>query len=114
MKVLVINCGSSSLKYQLIDSESEQVLAKGLCERIGTDGVLTHQPDGGEKKKENIPMPNHTVAVQLVLNKLVDAEVGVISSLNEIDAVGHRVVHGGDKFAGSVLLNEEIIAEIES
>ena len=114
MKVLVINCGSSSLKYQLIDSESEQVLAKGLCERIGTDGVLTHQPDGGEKKKENIDMPNHTVAVQLVLNKLVDAEVGVISSLNEIDAVGHRVVHGGDKFAGSVLLNEEIIAEIES
>ena len=109
MKVLVINCGSSSLKYQLIDSETEKVLAKGLCERIGTDGILTHQPEGMEKKKENVSMPNHTVAVQLVLDKLVDSQVGVIKSLSEIDAVGHRVVHGGDKFAGSVLLNEDII-----
>ena len=114
MKVLVINCGSSSLKYQLIDSETEKVLAKGLCERIGTDGILTHQPEGMEKKKENVSMPNHTVAVQLVLDKLVDSQVGVIKLLSEIDAVGHRVVHGGDKFAGSVLLNEDIIREIES
>ena len=114
MKVLVINCGSSSLKYQLIDSETEKVLAKGLCERIGTDGILTHQPEGMEKKKEHVSMPPHTVAVQLVLDKLVDSQVGVIKSLSEIDAVGHRVVHGGDKFAGSVLLNEDIIREIES
>lgn len=114
MKVLVINCGSSSLKYQLIDSQSEEVLAKGLCERIGTDGVLTHQPAGGEKVKEEAAMPNHTVAVQLVLNKLVDEKVGVIKELSEIDAVGHRVVHGGDKFASSVVLNEETIKEIES
>ena len=115
MNILVINCGSSSLKYQLINSDSEAVLAKGLCERIGIDGsLLTHTPAGKDKVKIETPMPNHTVAVQLVLDKLVDSQVGVIKSLSEIDAVGHRVVHGGDKFAGSVLLNEDIIREIES
>lgn len=114
MKVLVINCGSSSLKYQLIDSESEKVLAKGLCERIGIDGsAITHQPDGGEKVKTEVDMPNHTVAVKLVIDKLTDKEVGVISSLEEIDAVGHRIVHGGEKFAGSVVITEEVIKAIE-
>lgn len=114
MNVLVINCGSSSLKYQLINSEKEEVLAKGLCERIGIEGsAIIHQPEGGEKKKTEIAMPNHTVAVQLVIEKLTDSEVGVINSLGEIDAVGHRLVHGGEKFSGSVLLTEEILQEIE-
>lgn len=114
MKVLVINCGSSSLKYQLIDSESEKVLAKGLCERIGIDNsAITHQPDGGEKVKTEVDMPNHTVAVKLVIDKLTDKAVGVISSLDEIDAVGHRIVHGGEKFAGSVVITEEVIKTIE-
>ena len=88
MNVLVINCGSSSLKYQLINSESEEVLAKGLCERIGIDGsAITHQPAGGEKVKTEVDMPNHTVAVKLVIDKLTDAEAGVIKSLDEIDAI---------------------------
>lgn len=114
MKVLVINCGSSSLKYQLIDSESEKVLAKGLCERIGIDGsAITHQPEGGNKVKTEIDMPNHTVAVKLVIEKLTDKEVGVISSLEEIDAVGHRIVHGGERFAGSVVITDEVIKAID-
>lgn len=114
MKILVINCGSSSLKYQLIDSGTEEVLAKGLCERIGIDGsAITHQPAGGEKVKTEIPMPNHAVAVQLVIEKLTDASVGVIASLEEIDAVGHRIVHGGERFAESVLLTEDVMKAIE-
>ena len=114
MKVLVINCGSSSLKYQLIDSESEEVLAKGLCERIGIDGsAITHQKAGGDKVKTEVSMPDHTVAVQLVIEKLTDKECGVISSLKEIDAVGHRIVHGGEKFASSVILNDEVTKAIE-
>ncbi len=113
MKVLVINCGSSSLKYQLIDSETEQVMAKGLCERIGIVGRLTHKPQGGGKYEYNDPLPTHTVAVASVLAKLTDPEVGVIKSLAEIGAVGHRIVHGGEKFASSTLLNDETIAEIE-
>lgn len=114
MKILVINCGSSSLKYQLIDSGTEEVLAKGLCERIGIGGsAITHQPAGGEKVKTEIPMPNHTVAVQLVIEKLTDASVGVIASLEEIDAVGHRIVHGGERFAESVLLTEDVMKAIE-
>lgn len=100
MKVLVINCGSSSLKYQLIDSEREEVLAKGLCERIGIDGSnIAHQPAGGEKVKEEAAMPDHTAAVKLVISKLTDDKVGVIRSLTEIDAVGHRMVHGGENFS---------------
>lgn len=115
MKILVINCGSSSLKYQLIDSGTEEVLAKGLCERIGIDGsAITHQPAGGEKVKTEIPMPNHTVAVQLVIEKLTDASVGVIASLEEIDAVGHRIVHGGERFAESVLLTEDVMKAIKN
>ena len=114
MKVLVLNCGSSSLKYQLIDSESEAVLAKGLCERIGIDGSnIAHQPAGGEKVKEEADMPDHTAAVKMVIAKLTDEKVGVIGSLSEIGAVGHRVVHGGENFSGSVIINEEVIRAIE-
>lgn len=114
MNVLVINCGSSSLKYQLINSESEGVLAKGLCERIGINGsAITHQPEGGEKITTEVEMKNHTQAVQYVIEKLTDKEVGVISSLDEIDAVGHRVVHGGEKFASSVVITDEIVKAIE-
>lgn len=115
MKVLVINCGSSSLKYQLIDSETEEALAKGLCERIGIDGsAIIHQPAGGEKRKQEVPMPDHTAAVGFVIEKLTDPEVGVISSLKEIGAVGHRIVHGGEAFSGSVLITEEVIKAIEA
>ncbi|MBR3807832.1 MAG: acetate kinase [Lachnospiraceae bacterium] len=114
MNVLVINCGSSSLKYQLINSESEEVLAKGLCERIGINGsAITHQPAGGEKVTTEVEMKNHTQAVQYVIEKLTDKEVGVITSLDEIDAVGHRVVHGGEKFASSVVITDEIVKAIE-
>ena len=115
MNVLVINCGSSSLKYQLINSESEEVLAKGLCERVGIDGsAITHQSGNGEKKTTQVDMPNHTAAVSFVIEKLTDKEVGVIKSLDEIDAVGHRVVHGGEKFASSVVITDEVIREIEA
>ncbi len=113
MKVLVINCGSSSLKYQLIDSESEKVLAKGLCERIGIDGRLTYQPEGGEKEVTDTAMPTHKEAIQLVLDALVNEKTGAIASLKEIDAVGHRIVHGGEKFAGSAVINDEMIAAVE-
>ncbi len=114
MNVLVINCGSSSLKYQLIDSASEKVLAKGLCERIGIDGsCITHSPEGGEKTTTESPMPTHTEAVKLVIEKLTDPKVGVIASLSEIGAVGHRVVHGGEKFAEAVVINDDVIKAIE-
>ena len=113
MNVLVNNCGSSSLKFQLINSESEQVLAKGLCERIGIDGSLTYQPAGGEKVKSQKAMPTHTEAIQFVIDALTDAETGVVKSLDEIGAVGHRVVHGGEKFAQSVVITEEVKKAIE-
>lgn len=113
MKILVINCGSSSLKYQLIDSETETALAVGLCERIGIDGRLNHTPDGGDKIVIEKDMPDHEVAIRMVLEALTDGNHGVIDSLGEIDAVGHRVVHGGEKFTESVILNEEVIAGIE-
>ena len=113
MNILVINCGSSSLKYQLIDSESEKVLAKGLCERIGIDkSAITHQPAGGEKVTTQIPMPDHTAAVKYVIQKLTDPEVGVVKSLDEIGAVGHRIVHGGEKFASSVVIDDEVIKAV--
>ena len=114
MKVLVINCGSSCLKYQLVDSETEGVLAKGLCERIGIDGRLTHKPTGKEKVRLEVAMPTHTAAVSLVLEQLTDKANGVIASLDEIGAVGHRIVHGGEKFAEATLLNDEVIKEIEA
>ncbi|MCI9237862.1 MAG: acetate kinase [Dorea sp.] len=113
MNVLVINCGSSSLKFQLINSETEAVLAKGLCERIGIDGSLTYQPEGGEKVKSDKAMPTHTEAIQFVIDALTDGATGVVKSLDEIGAVGHRVVHGGEKFAKSVVITDEVLAAIE-
>ncbi len=113
MNILVINCGSSSLKYQLINSETEGVLAKGLCERIGIDGVLTYQPEGGEKEKSEIPMPTHTEAINAVLAALTNEKTGVIKDLSEVGAVGHRVVHGGEKFTSSCLINDESMKAIE-
>ena len=113
MKVLVINCGSSSLKYQLIDAQTEKALAVGLCERIGIDGRLNHTPAGGEKVVIEKDMPDHEVAVKMVLDELTDEKNGVISDLKEIDAIGHRVVHGGEKFASSVVINDEVMAAIE-
>ena len=114
MNILVINCGSSSLKYQLISSETEEVLAKGLCERIGIDGsAISHTPAGGDKVTEELPMADHTDAVRYVIEKLTDANVGVIKSLDEIDAVGHRIVHGGEKFASSVVINDDVMKAIE-
>ncbi len=114
MNILVINCGSSSLKYQLIDSNSEEVLAKGLCERIGAAGsVLTHKTNDGRKEVIEEPMPNHTVAVKLVISALTDKEYGCIKSLDEIGAVGHRIVHGGENFSESVIITEDTIKAIE-
>ena len=113
MNVLVINCGSSSLKFQLINSDSEQVLAKGLCERIGIDGSLTYQPAGGEKVKSDKAMPTHTEAIQFVIDALTDDKTGVVKDLKEIGAVGHRVVHGGEKFAKSVVITDEVMKAIE-
>lgn len=113
MKILVINCGSSPLKFQLIDSETEAVIAKGLCERIGMDGSqLIYTPAGGEKQVTVSPMEDHKKAVSLVIGALTDEKTGVLSSLSEIDAVGHRLVHGGEKFASSTLISEEVIAAI--
>lgn len=113
MNVLVINCGSSSLKFQLINSESEEVLAKGLCERIGIDGSLTYQPAGGEKVKTAKDMPTHTEAIQFVIDALTDSQTGVVKSLDEIGAVGHRLVHGGEKFASSVIITDEVKSAVE-
>lgn len=113
MNILVINCGSSSLKFQLINSVSEEVLAKGLCERIGIDGSLTYQPEGGEKVKSSKAMPTHTEAIQFVIAALTDAKCGVVKSLDEIGAVGHRLVHGGEKFASSVIITEEVKNAVE-
>ena len=113
MNVLVINCGSSSLKYQLINSDTEAVLAKGLCERIGIDGRLVYQLAGHDKEITEAPMPTHKEGIQMVLDALVNPKTGAVKSLSEIDAVGHRVVHGGEKFAQSVVLNEEVLAKVE-
>ena len=114
MNVLVINCGSSSLKYQLLNPDTQEVLAKGLCERIGIDGKFTYKPAGKDPIKDaDVAMPTHSEAIQTVLHALVDEKNGVISSMKEIDAVGHRVVHGGEKFAQSVLITDEVMAAIE-
>lgn len=115
MKILVINAGSSSLKYQLIDMANEQVMAKGLCERIGIDGHLKHSPLVGGKPvfNEDVPMPTHSEAIAAVIEKLTSPEYGVVSSMKEIDAVGHRVVHGGEKFAKSVVITDEVMQAIE-
>ena len=113
MNVLVINCGSSSLKFQLINAETEKVLAKGLCERIGIDGRLTYQPAGGEKEKSDLAMPTHTEAIQFVIDALTNVKTGVVKSLDEIGAVGHRLVHGGEKFASSVVITDEVKKAVE-
>lgn len=114
MKVLVINCGSSSLKFQLINTESEAVLAKGLCERIAIDGSrIVYQKAGCDKVRTEAPMPTHTEAIALVLDALTNPESGVIKDMSEIDAVGHRIVHGGERFASSTLLTDEVITAIE-
>ena len=113
MNVLVINCGSSSLKFQLINAETEKVLAKGLCERIGIDGRLTYQPAGGEKEKYDLAMPTHTEAIQFVIDALTNEKTGVVKSLDEIGAVGHRLVHGGEKFASSVVITDEVKKAVE-
>ncbi len=113
MKVLVINCGSSSLKYQLIDSKTEDVLAKGLCERIGIDGRLVYQKAGEDKEITDLAMPTHKEAIQFVLEALTNEKTGAVKDLKEIEAVGHRVVHGGEKFAASTLITEEVIKAIE-
>ncbi|MCQ2610009.1 MAG: acetate/propionate family kinase, partial [Lachnospiraceae bacterium] len=108
MKILVLNCGSSSLKYQLIDMDTESVLAKGLCERIGIDGsVLTHTKTGMDKVKIEKPMPTHAEAVQLVLDALMNSEYGVVKTLDEVDAIGHRVLHGGKAITESVLVDDK-------
>lgn len=109
MKILVINSGSSSLKFQVIDSETEQVMARGLCERIGIDGSFTYKINSGISKKEPVPMSNHKDAVEKLLAALVDPEEGVLGFYEEIDVVGHRLVHGGEKFTGSVVITDEVI-----
>ena len=105
MNILVINCGSSSLKFQLIDAGTEKLIAKGLCERIGIDGSqITYAPAGGEKQVTVTPMKDHTDAIRLVLNSLMDEKTGVVKKLDEIGAVGHRIVHGGENFASSTAI----------
>jgi acetate kinase len=113
MKILVVNCGSSSLKYQLIDMKDESVLAKGLCERIGIDGKLKHSSEGHPDYISNAPMNDHTDAIGIVLEALLDKEHGVIENINEVNAVGHRVVHGGELFSSSVRISDEVKKAIE-
>ncbi len=115
MKILVINAGSSSLKYQLMDPDTNTVFAKGLCERIGIDGRLTHKVPATDGKFEfDIPMPTHAEAIAAVIDKLTCAECGVVSDMSEIEAVGHRVVHGGEAFASSVLITDEVMTALEA
>jgi acetate kinase len=115
MKVLVINCGSSSLKYQVLDMDGENLLAKGLVERIGMDGsVITHTKIGSDDKwKNEVPMPTHKEAIEQVLNAIVDPEHGVLHDMSELGAVGHRVVHGGERYANSVLIDEEVLTHLD-
>lgn len=114
MNILVINCGSSSLKYQVINSDSEQCVAKGLCERIGIEGSqISYTPAGGEKEVQVIPMPDHTEAIRLVLEAVTNPATGVVASLDEIGAVGHRIVHGGERFAESTIITDEVMRAIE-
>lgn len=109
MKILVVNCGSSSLKYQLIDMDNESVIAKGLCERIGIEGSkLTHQPTGKDKFVAEKPMPDHTVAIHMVLDALLDVNHGVIQNADEIAAIGHRVLHGGKVYSDSIIVNDDV------
>lgn len=113
MKILVINAGSSSLKYQLTDSETGNVIAQGICERIGIDGTISYKPANGTPKKFDAPLKDHTEAIKLVIDTLMDPEIGVVKDMDEIDAVGHRLVHGGERFAKSVKITEEVIKTVE-
>lgn len=114
MNILVINCGSSSLKFQLINAETEKCIAKGICERIGIEGsMISYTPAGGEKEKTVVPMPDHTKAIQLVLDALTNDKTGVVKDLKEIGAVGHRIVHGGEKFAEATLITDDVCEAIE-
>lgn len=114
MKILVINAGSSSLKYQLFDMDDESVLAKGNCERIGIDGIFTHKTSDGRVLKKNVDMPDHKVAFMQVKDALIDKEYGVLKDLSEISAIGHRIVQGGSLFSKSELVTDEVIEGIES
>ncbi|MBQ8428969.1 MAG: acetate kinase [Clostridia bacterium] len=114
MKILVVNAGSSSLKYQLFDMDNESVLAKGLCERIGIDGIVTHKRPGKENYKANVDFPNHKAAIECVLSLLTDSEKGVIKSVDEIAAVGHRFAHGGEKLKTSTVLGDQELEYLES
>ena len=114
MKILVINCGSSSLKYQLIDSSTEKALATGICERIGQSGHFKYSSSDGAKIEFDKDMPDHKVAVSIVLDALVDEKNGVVKTLDEIEAIGHRVVHGGEKFSTSVVVDDSVIADVEA
>ena len=114
MKILVINAGSTTLKCQLINSEDESVIAKGLCERIGGTGVISYNKKDGSKASETVEMPDHSVALKLVIDRLTDPEFGLVKDLSEIDAVGHRVVHGGERFSSSVVVDDDILEEIRA
>ena len=115
MNILVINCGSSSLKFQLIDSETEKVSAKGLCERIAIEGSrLVYTPAGGEKMIFEAPMADHTIAIQMVLDALTNDSYGVVKELSDIDAVGHRIVHGGELFSEATVITDEVIEAIKA
>ena len=109
MLVFILNAGSSSLKYQLMNPVNKEVLAVGLCERIGIDGVLKHEFAGDKKLKLEVPMPTHKEAIELVLKTLCEGEGKVIDSINDIDAIGHRAVHGGEEFASSVMVSPKVI-----
>ncbi len=113
MNILVINCGSSSLKFQMIDSDSEQCIAKGICDRIGIEGsFIAYTPAGGDKEQKETPMPDQTEAIRLVLEAVSNEKTGVVKSLDEIGAVGHRIVHGGEKFAESTIITDEVMDAI--
>ena len=114
MKILVINAGSSSLKYQLFDMENGDVLAKGLCERIGTGGTITHKRPGKENYSAEADFPTHDEALSLVLELLVSEEYGVVASVDEIGAVGHRIAHGGEKYKASTLIDDEVVDYLET
>ncbi len=113
MYVLVVNAGSSSLKYQLMDTATNKVLAKGICERIGIDGLIEHKKEDGSKTVRNFPMPNHSVAMKIVVDTLTDPEIGCLTDMSQIEAVGHRVVHGGPYFFESCLITPDVLEKLE-
>ncbi|MDX9796447.1 MAG: acetate kinase, partial [Arcobacteraceae bacterium] len=113
MRVFILNAGSSSLKYQLMNPITKEVLASGLCERIGIDGVLKHEFGDDKKLKLEVSMPTHKEAIELVLKTLTEGEGKVINSIDDIDAIGHRAVHGGEEFSGSVMVTDRVIEKMK-